>query len=200
QAISTGSVTATFTIASGAPLGVRDVTLITAGGATNAQAFTVLSPQPTLTGIVPRIGARGAGRPLEVTLTGTNFLAGLALQAGAGITVRDVVVIDSTTATAKLVVDATASLGPRGATVTTSGGTSGPVTFIVANPFPDLSVASSHTGTFAAGFDQTYTITITNEGGTPTTRAISVMDLLPPGLAFITGVGPDWSCSASGQT
>jgi uncharacterized repeat protein (TIGR01451 family) len=200
QAISTGSVTATFTIASGAPLGVRDVTLITAGGATNAQAFTVLSPQPTLTGIVPRIGARGAGRPLEVTLTGTNFLAGLALQAGAGITVSDVVVIDSTTATAKLVVDATASLGPRGATVTTSGGTSGPVTFIVANPFPDLSVASSHTGTFAAGFDQTYTITITNEGGTPTTRAISVMDLLPPGLAFITGVGPDWSCSASGQT
>src|SRR5262249_29079869 len=154
---------------------------------------------PTLTTIVPGVGARGAGRLLDLTLTGTNFFAGLVLQAGAGIAVSDIVVIDSTKATAKLVVDASATLGPRDVTVTTSGGTSGPATFIVADPFPDLSVASSHTGTFAAGFDETYTITVTNEGSKPTAGAFTVMDLLPAGLTFIAGAGPDWSCSASGQ-
>jgi hypothetical protein len=190
------SLAAKFTIAPGAPPGGRDVTVTTAGGISSPVLFTVLPPKPTLTRIEPGMGVRGLGAPLNVTLNGTDFSTGLTLNAGAGINVSDISVISSTEVTARLSVGADAAPGPRDVSVTTLGGTSAKVTFIVADPFPDLSIVSTHTGNFGAGFDERYTVTVMNEGATRTTGAIVVTDALPAGLTFVSSTGPGWSCFA----
>jgi uncharacterized repeat protein (TIGR01451 family) len=192
------SLKATFAIAPDATLGVRDVTITTAGG-TATTAFTVLPPPPTLTRITPSVGTRGTGGLLEVTLNGTNFVPGLTLDAGNNVAVSDVQVISSTEAMARLLVGTAASLGASDIRVTTSGGTSGTLPFTIADPFPDLTVASSHIGTFGVGFDETYTVTVRNIGSAATTGTITVTDSLPAGFTFASAAGPGWTCSPAGQ-
>ncbi len=65
---------------------------------------------------------------------------------------------------------------------------------------PDLALTKTHTGTFTAGASGTYLLTITNVGNGPTTGPITVTDVLPSGLSFVSGSGTGWSCSAAGQT
>ena len=65
-------------------------------------------------------------------------------------------------------------------------------------PFPDLSIRSSHEGNFGAGFEETYTVTVTNEGANVTAGPIVVRDTLPTGLTFVSATGPGWSCSEFG--
>jgi uncharacterized repeat protein (TIGR01451 family) len=174
---------------------------ISASASTGTSVGTcpLLPSRPELTSIVPSVGARGAGVPLDITLTGTNLLAGLTLDVGDDIEVSEIHAVDSTRVTARLLVAATAARGPRPVTVTTTGGASAAVVFNVVDPFPDLSITSSHTGTFPAGFDQTYVVTITNVGAAPTTGAIVVIDSLPAGLTFLSATGSGWSCSAAEQ-
>jgi uncharacterized repeat protein (TIGR01451 family) len=193
------SLTATFALAADAAPGVRDVTLTTAGGITAAAAFTVLPAPPTLTKITPSVGARGTAGLLDVTLTGTNFVPGLTVDGGDTITASDIQVVSSTEATARLLVAPGASLGPADVRVTTPGGTSGTVAFTIADPFPDLTIASSHTGNFGVGFEETYTVTVRNVGSAPTSATIKVTDSLPAGFTFASGTGPGWTCSPSGQ-
>jgi len=83
--------------------------------------------------------------------------------------------------------------------VITSGGTSAPTALRVVDPFPDLSIASSHSGNFAAGFRDTYAVEVTNEGTVSTNSAITVSDSLPNGMQFVSATGPGWECSSSGQ-
>lgn len=163
-----------------------------------APPIPTLAP-PTLTGISPGMGARGAGVVLDVSLTGTNFAAGMTLEAGDKIAVSDIQVTSSTTATAKLTVGATASPGSVDVKVGTPGGTSTPVSFTITDPFPDLSIVSSHTGNFGVGFDETYSVTVRNAGAVSTTGTITVTDSLPAGFTFVSGVGSGWVCSASGS-
>jgi uncharacterized protein (TIGR03437 family) len=65
---------------------------------------------------------------------------------------------------------------------------------------PDLSVAKSHAGYFTVAGQGLCTLTVTNTGATATTGAITVTDILPPGLTYISASGTGWSCSAAGQT
>ncbi|GAB3741802.1 hypothetical protein GCM10028816_50780 [Spirosoma lituiforme] len=44
-----------------------------------------------------------------------------------------------------------------------------------------------------------YTFTVSNTGNGATTGAITVSDVLPAGMTFISGGGNGWTCSASGQ-
>ena len=112
----------------------------------------------------------------------------------------DIKVLDPTKATATFVIAPSAALGSRQMTITTSGGTGESVAFTVADPFPDLSIVSSHAGNFAAGFDETYSVAVTNGGMAPTAGTITVSDTLEAGLTFVSGTGSGWSCSGSGQT
>jgi uncharacterized repeat protein (TIGR01451 family) len=64
---------------------------------------------------------------------------------------------------------------------------------------PDLQITKSHTGDFVVGSTGVYTITVTNIGSGPTSGPIVVTDTLPTGLAFVSGVGPGWTCSAALQ-
>ncbi|MFO0255178.1 MAG: hypothetical protein ACK52V_13770 [Betaproteobacteria bacterium] len=52
---------------------------------------------------------------------------------------------------------------------------------------------------FTAGAPASYTITVSNSGGFPTTGTISVTDVLPAGLTFVSGTGTGWACGAVGQ-
>ena len=65
--------------------------------------------------------------------------------------------------------------------VTTEGGTSDPIALIVADPFPDLSIRSTHSGNFGAGFEGTYSVTVKNVGRTHS-GAITVTGPASPGI------------------
>ena len=63
-----------LTIAPDATATARTVTVATPGGTSNALSFTVQPSAPTLSSVLPAAGAQAAA--LNVTLNGTNFVAG----------------------------------------------------------------------------------------------------------------------------
>lgn len=66
-------------------------------------------------------------------------------------------------------------------------------------PVADLSIAKTHSGDFAVGNNESFTITVTNSGPSTATGTITVTDTLPAGLTFVSGSGTGWSCGAVGQ-
>jgi uncharacterized repeat protein (TIGR01451 family) len=65
---------------------------------------------------------------------------------------------------------------------------------------PDLTIAMSHDGDFTTGGHGAYILTITNQAQTATSGSITVTDILPPGLTFVSATGADWTCSATDET
>jgi hypothetical protein len=129
-------ITTTFTIAAGATLTARNVTVTSGGVTTTPVTFTVVAPAaPTLTTIAPTSGSRSSGTPVAVTLTGTNFVTGATvnvLPAGSGITVSGVTVVSPTRITATFTLSGRAPTGANTVSVTTAGGgPSNTVTFTV---------------------------------------------------------------------
>ena len=88
-------------------------------------------------------------------------------------------------------------------TATVSGGgetnvgndTSGDSTIVATGP--DLVIAKTHAGNFTQGqIGATYTITVTNNGGSPTNgSAVTVTDALPAGLTATSISGGGWACT-----
>jgi uncharacterized repeat protein (TIGR01451 family) len=71
---------------------------------------------------------------------------------------------------------------------------------VVNTPISDLSISKVHNATFGYGDNESYTLTVTNNGpassgGTTTT----VTDTLPAGETYVSGAGTGWSCGATGQ-
>ena len=61
---------------------------------------------------------------------------------------------------------------------------------------PDLVIAKTHAGSFAAGQQgATYTITVTNVGGAASAGTVSVVDNIPAGLTATSIAGTGWSCT-----
>jgi sugar lactone lactonase YvrE len=152
---------------------------------------------PTLTSIGLTYVSTGA--TVSAALTGSSFRNPFTIDAGPGITVSDILVIDAFNAKATLTIASNADLGARNLTVTTDLGTSGAIAFTVVPPFPDIAVDSSHSGSFGVGFNGLFTVGVRNVGSAPTTGALTLKDNLPTGLTYISGVGTGWSCSALGQ-
>ena len=118
-------ITATYNISSSATIGPHNTWVVTSAGSSNMLTFTVTAAQsaPTLTSVTPNSGVQGTA--VNVTLAGTNFIAGATVGAtGSGITVSNVTVASSTQITATLTLAANATLGPSSISVTTSGGVS----------------------------------------------------------------------------
>jgi uncharacterized repeat protein (TIGR01451 family) len=65
------------------------------------------------------------------------------------------------------------------------------------NPVIALGIFKAHNGTFAAGSNGTYNVTVRNSGTIETSAPIIVTDNLPAGLTFISGAGAGWTCSAT---
>jgi len=135
-------------------LTVRAVDAVTnAGTDTLTVTFSSGSLLPTLSGIGPPSGAQGSN--VNVTLTGTGFLAGMTVNAGAGITVSNVNVASALSATATFAIASNATLGARSVTVTTINGTSLGSTFTVNPPVPTLSSVTPPSGAQGANVNVT---------------------------------------------
>ena len=81
-----------------------------------------------------------------------------------------------------------------GGETNTANDTANDVTSV--NTPPDLTVAKSHTGNFTQGqTGATYTITVTNSGGTPTSGTVTMTDTLPAGLTATAIGGSGWTCT-----
>jgi Bacterial Ig domain len=103
--------------------------------AVDAGAVEFQSPAgvPTLTSIAPASGFRGT--TVNVTLTGTNFVAGSTVAiSGTNITIGPVTVVSATSITTSFIIAAAAGTGARNVTVTTPGGVTGAVVFTVNAP------------------------------------------------------------------
>lgn len=66
-------------------------------------------------------------------------------------------------------------------------------------PVSDLAISKTHTGDFAVGANEDFTITVSNNGPGATTGATTVTDTLPAGTSYVSGSGTGWSCGAVGQ-
>ena len=86
-------------------------------------------------------------------------------------------------------------------TVTVSAGTTCSSCTVTLPTVPRLAVAKSYPTSLLAGGTTSYTLTLTNNGGSATVGTVSVTDTLPTGLTFAsqTAGSPSLSCSASGQ-
>jgi uncharacterized repeat protein (TIGR01451 family) len=68
-------------------------------------------------------------------------------------------------------------------------------------PVPDLTVASTHSGTFKQGdTGDTYTLTVSNTGTGPTSGTVSMVDTLPAGLTATAMSGSGWTVNLSTLT
>ncbi len=67
--------------------------------------------------------------------------------------------------------------------------------------YPDLTISKTHTGNFTQGqSNASYTITVTNSGGSSTAGTVTVTDTLPAAFSSINASGTGWTCGVSGQT
>jgi uncharacterized repeat protein (TIGR01451 family) len=62
---------------------------------------------------------------------------------------------------------------------------------------PGLSIAKTHTGNFTVNQNGSFSITVSNSGTAATSSAITVSDMLPSGLGFVSATGTGWSCMNS---
>jgi uncharacterized protein (TIGR03437 family) len=112
--------------------------VINVGGANSQAGVTIAvrgsgtgtQPAPTLASVSPSTGALGNAVP--VALTGTNFVAGASISvSNPGVAVSNVNVVSGTQITAVFSIASGAATGPSNVTVTTAGGTSAAVTFVI---------------------------------------------------------------------
>ncbi len=64
----------------------------------------------------------------------------------------------------------------------------------------DLSIVKSHAGAVIAGDQLTYSLLVNNAGPTADPGPVTVTDVLPNGLTFVTASATGWTCANSGQT
>ena len=73
---------------------------------------------------------------------------------------------------------------------------------VTSEPTVDLAITKTHTGNFTVGTNASYSLQVSNGTGPGVIAVdypITISDTLPAGLAFVSGTGTGWSCSAVGQ-
>jgi uncharacterized repeat protein (TIGR01451 family) len=84
-------------------------------------------------------------------------------------------------------------------TDTHSSGFTGTATVNVSNT-PDLTITKTHAGVFTLGqTGATYSITVSNVGGGPTTGVVTLTDTVPTGLTATAIGGTGWACGSITQ-
>ena len=145
---STTSAQVQLTIAPGASLGTRSVTLTTSGeSASLTSGFTVTAGTPTITSINPSSGAQGQTN-LNVTIAAafTHFIQGTTTaNFASGITVASVTVTDATDATVNISIPGTTGTGSRTVSLTTGGETVS-TSFTVSSGSATIASVSPSTG------------------------------------------------------
>ena len=165
------------------------ITVTNSGGTATLGAVTVADTLPAgLTATT--IAGTGWSCTISPTLGCTRSDT---LAAGASYPVISLTVNVANNAPASVTNTATVSGGGE---ANTSNDTATDVTTI--NTPPDLTIAKSHAGSFSQGqTGASYSITVTNSGGAPTSGAVTVTDTLPAGLTATAIAGTGWSCTTS---
>ena len=81
--------------------------------------------------------------------------------------------------------------------INTANNTASDVTTI--GPAADLTIAKTHTGNFIQGQPGTYSLTVGNAGGSPTSGSVTVTDNVPIGLVPTSAAGAGWTCNIAAQ-
>ena len=102
--------------------------------------------------------------------------------------------------------DVSAFINPGDTSATTvysSGGDlvllSAEIVSTTTEPIADISLTKTHSGDFTVGVDGVYTIQVSNNGPEMEANPVQVTDTLPAGLTYVSGIGTNWTCNASGQ-
>jgi uncharacterized repeat protein (TIGR01451 family) len=73
----------------------------------------------------------------------------------------------------------------------------------ISNAGPDLALTKSHVGNFTVGSQGTFSLRVSNIGGSPTTGTVTLTDTLPAGLTPEPASGAfnnnGWNCNVTGQ-
>jgi|HubBroStandDraft_6_1064221.scaffolds.fasta_scaffold00458_1 hypothetical protein len=219
--VSTTQLTAAILASDIASVGTANVTVTNAapGGGTTANfAFTISSapnPVPTLTSISPTNGI--LGQPVNLTLTGTNFITGSIVNFGAFGDTGGTVSNGGNTLTITIPGAQLAATGNINVTATNpapGGGTSSAQVFQIFNPVPTITSLSPSSAT-VGGAAFTLTVNGTNfisgavvdfngnnrtttfVSSTQITAAILASDLTAPGTAFVNVTNPAPTTGAS---
>jgi uncharacterized repeat protein (TIGR01451 family) len=147
---------------------------------------------------------------VDTLQTGLTFLSGVGGNwacSAAGQTVTctlpDVLATQQFSSTLAL----TVNVGPMsvGTFINTATPTTGATNFVAGtnstkvNGVPRLALAKSHSGTFYAGLQSTYTLAVSNTGSAATSGTLTVVDTLPTGLTYGGATGGGWTCGIAGQ-
>ena len=129
--------------------------------------------------------------PLVQQFDGTINTLGIATSWGVDVDTYDI--------TPQLVAGATSGL-----TVYSAGGDlvllTAQVVSATSEPSVDLAITKSHAANFIVGSAAQYKLHVANGAGVQREDyTVTVKDTLPAGLAFVSGVGTGWACSAAGQ-
>ncbi|HCK78885.1 MAG TPA: hypothetical protein DHW34_02590, partial [Actinobacteria bacterium] len=163
-------------------------------GPSAAQAVTVVDPLPTgltyqsFSSVTGSWSCSASGQSVTCSLSGaqdagTTTEVDITVQASSGLSgdVTNTATVNSTTP------------DPDPSSNTDSD-TSPPVTSA------DLSITKSHTAAAIAGSNLAFTLTVSNNGPSDSQGPITVTDVLPAQMSFVSASGTGWSCSHSSGT
>lgn len=164
--------------------GTYTITVRNGGGAETSGTVTVIDTLPAgLT--ATSIGGDG----WNCTLEGLTCSRSDVLQPEASFPAITLAVTVDNTAQATVVNSATVSVD--GETFTGNNTASDSTTILMA----DLTVTKTHEGNFTQGKTGTYTITVRNLSGAPTSDTVRITDTLPAGMTAAAISGPGWTCT-----
>lgn len=167
--VSPGEMRVTMTVSPSAMLGAREVRVLLKD-AMASLPFTIVQPlAPTVTSLLPSLGAVGTTVPLVIS--GSNFSPTASLSlVGQGVSLANVRWINSTRIEAQAIVAPTADYGPRLVSVTSGHASSGGVAFTVITP-PRVVSFAPQTG---SGMSQVFTVGVQERAGAPQLRLVSL--------------------------
>jgi len=160
-----------------------------------AWSFVLSGPAPTLITINPNNAVAGSAS-FTLTVNGTNFLNGAAVQWNT--TLLSTTPVSPSQLTATVPSSLLVAGGSIPISVVNPDGTpTGTLTFTVQSPV--LAIASSHTGSFAAGENNVYSLAVSNAAAAHSTSGtVTVTDIMPAGMTLVSMAGPGWTCPNGG--
>ena len=168
------------------------LTVSNTGGSPTSGSVTVTDNVPI--GLVPT-SAAGAGWTCNIAAQGVTCNRSDPLAPGASYPPITLTVAVAVNAPASVTNTATVSGG--GDVNSSNNSASDPTTIIAV---ADLTLTKTHTGSFLQGqVGATYTLTVSNIGGGPSSGPVTVNDTLPAGLTPTAAAGAGWVCNIAGQ-
>jgi hypothetical protein len=189
------SATIGVTVSETATLGTRKINITGQNGPANPIFIDIVPVPPRINAITPPYVRQGTAS--VITITGDDLEGGVVNVGGGGVTsttLSSTSTPTSSTLTASLEIASDTPIGTRNLTVTASKGISDPATITITPPtWPDLTISVVAPPILGVGYDETYSITVSNVGTKETTTPITVTYKLFLDEKFVS-VSAGWTC------